>query len=273
MIGALLSLSALALIVKGLSASYATYEMLMYRSFASVIIMSLVLTVLGRWSDIRVTYLRLHIWRNVSHFAGQNFWFFAIGALPLAQVFALEFTTPLWVIVFSILFLSESFTWAKAILALIGFGGTLISIGPIGFEVNAGLISAMLCAVGFAGSVIFTKKLTAVETVLSILFYLALTQLIFALALCAWDGDVPLPTLHEAFLLSLIGVCGLAAHFCLTTALSLAPASKVAPIDFCRLPLIAVVGAVFYHEPIAWYVIVGGSITFLAAYVNLTLKS
>lgn len=273
MFGALSSLSSLAIIVKTLSGVFDTYEMLMYRSAFSVVLMALVLTVLGRWGDIRLTYIRLHLWRNVSHFTGQNLWFFAIGSLPLAQVFALEFTTPLWVLIFSAMFLGERMTVIKAVLALIGFGGTIVAIGPIGFEVNAGLITGILCAIGFAGSIIFTKKLTAFETVLSILFFLALTQLVFSTVLTVYDGDVQIPTLREGILLSLIGCAGLAAHFCLTTALSLAPASKIAPIDFCRLPLIAVVGTVFFAEPISWYVILGGSITFFAAYVNLILKS
>lgn len=273
MVGALVALSLMAVIVKSLSGVFDTYEMMMYRSAFSVVLMMVVLWLFGRWGDIRLTYIKLHIWRNISHFTGQNLWFFAIGALPLAQVFALEFTTPLWVLIFSALFLAERMTVLKALLALAGFGGTIVAIGPIGFEVNGGVITGILCAIGFAGSIIFTKKLTAVETVLSILFFLALTQLIFATVLTCYDGDVQVPDLPQGLLMCLIGCAGLAAHFCITTALSLAPASKVAPIDFCRLPLIAVVGVVFFAEPISWYVILGGSITFLAAYANLVLKS
>jgi len=68
----------------------------------------------------------------------------------------------------------------------------------------------------------------------------------------------------------LIGLSGLAAHFCLTTALSLAPAAVVTPIDFARLPLIAVIGALFYAEPIDSSVIIGGALILAANWLNLT---
>lgn len=273
MIGAIISFTAMAIAGREVSFEMDTFEIMMFRSLTGILIVLVVGGAFGKLTDINTRQLPLHVFRNLAHFTGQNLWFFAIGALPLAQVFALEFTTPLWVLIFSALFLAERMTVLKALLALAGFGGTIVAIGPIGFEVNGGVITGILCAIGFAGSIIFTKKLTAVETVLSILFFLALTQLIFATVLTCYDGDVQVPDLRQGLLMCLIGCAGLAAHFCITTALSLAPASKVAPIDFCRLPLIAVVGVVFFAEPISWYVILGGSITFLAAYANLVLKS
>jgi len=66
-----------------------------------------------------------------------------------------------------------------------------------------------------------------------------------------------------------IGLSGLGAHFCLTTALSLAPASIVTPIDFLRLPLIGVVGMMLYGEPLDIWVFAGGAIIFGANWINL----
>ncbi|MBL9053876.1 MAG: EamA family transporter, partial [Tabrizicola sp.] len=58
----------------------------------------------------------------------------------------------------------------------------------------------------------------------------------------------------------LIGLAGVTAHLCLTTALTLAPASQVVPVDFARLPVIAVVGAVFYAEPLDKWLFLGAGL-------------
>jgi drug/metabolite transporter (DMT)-like permease len=82
--------------------------------------------------------------RNVIHFAGQNLWFYALTVLPLAQVFALEFTSPLWVILLAPLFLGERLT-ARALLAgLIGFAGVLVVARPDFGNLHPGLIAAAL---------------------------------------------------------------------------------------------------------------------------------
>ncbi|MCP4824396.1 MAG: EamA family transporter, partial [Shimia sp.] len=59
------------------------------------------------------------------------------------------------------------------------------------------------------------------------------------------------------------------AHYCLTTALRLAPASVVMPIDFIRLPLIAVVGMTLYGEQIDIWVLVGAAVIFAGNYLNI----
>ena len=69
--------------------------------------------------------------------------------------------------------------------------------------------------------------------------------------------------------LAVIGIGGMAAHFCLTAALSLAPASVVMPMDFARLPTIAVVGVVVYAEPLEWSVLLGAVLIFGANYLNI----
>ena len=67
-----------------------------------------------------------HVVRNLFHFTGQNLWFFALTVIPLAQVFALEFTTPLWILILSPLILGERLTRKKISVGLIGFGGALL---------------------------------------------------------------------------------------------------------------------------------------------------
>jgi drug/metabolite transporter (DMT)-like permease len=207
--------------------------------------------------------------RNVFHFTGQNLWFYAITLIPLAQVFALEFTSPLWVLVLSPLVLGERLTSMRVVAAVMGFIGILIVTRPSPETVNIGTLAALGAAVGFAGSIIATKRLTRTETLTCILFWMTLSQSIFGMICAGFDGDIALPSLESAPWLIMVALGGLMAHYCLTTALSLAPATLITPVDFLRLPLIAVLGLMLYQEQIEAMVILGAAVIFGANYLNL----
>ena len=203
------------------------------------------------------------------HFSGQNLWFYAITVVPLAQVFALEFTSPLWVMLLSPLILGERLTRTRALAAIIGFVGILVVTRPSPETFNFGLLTAALAAIGFAGSAVFTRRLTRTEAITCILFYLTVMQAVLGLICAGWDGDIALPAAASWPWVFVIAVAGLVAHFCLTTALGLAPATVVMPIDFVRLPVIALVGVAIYAEPLDPFVLVGAILIFAANYYNI----
>jgi uncharacterized membrane protein len=185
------------------------------------------------------------------------------------EVFALEFTSPLWVILLAAVFLGERITRSKIAAAVLGFAGILIVARPGFGTPDPGVIAAAASAVCFATTAILTKVLTRGESIVSILFWLTVMQLGLGLATAGWDGDLALPTAQTLPWLALIGACGLLAHFCLTKALSLAPASVVVPIDFARLPVIAAVGFYLYGEALEWPVVLGATLIFLGIWINL----
>uniref|UniRef100_UPI003568C6D2 EamA family transporter n=1 Tax=Thalassovita aquimarina TaxID=2785917 RepID=UPI003568C6D2 len=111
--------------------------------------------------------------------------------------------------------------------------------------------------------------LTRRETIISILFYLTVMQAVFGVVCAGFDGDIAVPSAQSLPWLVLIGCAGLLAHFCLTTALSLAPASVVMPIDFTRLPIVAVVGMLIYGEMVDIWVVVGALVIFAGNYLNI----
>jgi len=269
MSGAIVSFSAMAVAGRAISFELDTFEIMLFRSLVGFMTVLTIGYFAGSLNQITRRHIGLHLMRNVSHFTGQNLWFFAITAAPLAQVFALEFTSPLWVLMFSPLLLGERLTRMRVVAALMGFIGILIVTRPTGDSLNIGVITAALSAIGFAGSAIFTKKLTRSETITCILFYLTAMQAVFGLICAGYDGDIAIPSIASLPWLVLIAFAGLLAHFCLTTALSLAPATVVMPVDFIRLPVIATVGMLFYAEAIDIYVFVGAAIIFAGNYMNI----
>lgn len=269
MTGTIASFSAMAIAGREVSFALDTFEIMTYRSLIGVIIVCAVLTATGGWKNVSRQRLGSHLIRNATHFTGQNLWFFAVTAIPLAQVFALEFTSPLWVVVLAPLILGERLTSARALSALIGFVGILIVTRPSPETMNIGVATAAGSALFFALTNMLTKRLTRVERIGSILFWLTTMQLIMGLLAAGYDGDMALPDANTGPWLVLIGLAGLTAHFCLTNALAVAPATVVVPIDFTRLPVIALLGMLVYDEPLDIWVLCGAIVIFAANYMNI----
>lgn len=273
---ALCCFSAMAVAGREAAAEVDTFELMFYRSVIGAVIVVATLLATKRMHEVRARRMGLHLARNIAHFTGQNLWFFAVTVIPLAQLFAYEFTNPLWVALLAPLLLGERFTRNRIFAAFLGFCGILIVARPwesggavAGFGV--GQIAALGAAMGFAGSVLFTKLLGRTESTASILFFMTTMQAVMGLVMAGWDGDMIWPTTSWPWIV-LVGFCGLGAHFCVTTALSCAPASVVAPMEFARLPMIAVIGSVIYAEPLEAMVFVGAALVLGANLLNITAE-
>ncbi|WP_343079022.1 DMT family transporter [Ostreiculturibacter nitratireducens] len=274
MSGSILGFSSMAVAGREIGTALDTFEVMTYRSAIGIFTVLLVSTLAGTRGQIGTRHLKVHILRNVFHFAGQNLWLYALLLIPLAQLFALEFSYPIIVALTAPLFLGERLPPVRILTAFVGFVGILIVARPwAAGGLSLGLVAALLCAVGFAGSAIVTKRLTRRTTITEILFWLAVTQFVFGLTLAGIDGDVALPLTEDIPWLIVIGLAGLIAHFCLTRALSLAPASVVTPIDFLRLPIIGAVGMALYGEPLEIWVFVGGAVIFAANLINVQVEA
>ena len=269
MSGAIVSFSAMAVAGKAVSTDLDTFEIMLYRSLIGFVIVLTAASLTGRRGEINARHMGWHTLRNISHFTGQNLWFYAVTAIPLAQVFALEFTAPLWVLLLSPLVLGERLTTGRVLAGAAGFVGILIVARPSPETINAGVIAAALAAIAFAGSAVFTRRLMRSVSATCVLFWLTTMQAVLGLVCAGFDGDIAVPAAASWHWVALIAVAGVVAHFCLTTALGLAPAAVVMPIDFTRLPVIAVVGALIYGEALDPMVFLGGFVIFAANYLNL----
>ncbi|KJZ20982.1 DMT family transporter [Loktanella sp. S4079] len=269
MLGAIVSFTSMAIAGRAVSFELDTFEIMLFRSLTGIVVVVLGAWYFGTFRQIKSDRIGLHFLRNLFHFTGQNLWFFAIASIPLAQVFALEFTTPIWVLLLSPLVLRERMTLVGIMSASLGFIGVLIVTRPDTATLSPGLVAGATCAIFFALTAIFTRKLTITQPITSIMFYLTTMQAIFGLICAGYDGDITVPSVQTAPMIILIGFAGLFAHFCLTRALSLAPASIVMPMDFVRLPTIAIVGMIVFHEQIQLSIFAGAVFIFAANYLNI----
>ena len=268
--GALLSFCVMAVAVRELLRTLGSFEILFLRSLVSLM---LVLAVLPRFGlrALRTRLIGLHVIRNVFHFGGQYAWVYAIGMLPLATVFAIEFTMPVWTAVLAALILGERLNRGRAVMLALGLAGILIILKP-GFErVPPAALVMLAGSFAYASTMIATKRLAGNDTAFAVLFYMSAIQVPLGLipALPGWVT----PGLAELPWIIAVGASGLSAHFCLTRSLRLADVTLVVPIDFLRLPLIAAVGMVLYGEPLEFSILLGAAVIFAGTYYSIRRES
>ena len=269
MIGGVFSLTSMAIAGKEISLQIDTFEILFFRSVIGVSIILFFLIRKNLLHEINFKEIRTHLKRNIAHYTGQNLWLYALGSITLAEVTSLEFTMPIWIVLFSSPMLNEQLDKYKILSVFIGFIGVLITVRPDIERINLGLVAAAISAIVFALTNIYTRRLTRTESTLTILFFLTTIQLIFGLVTSLLDGKLDLPTEENIAWIVVIGLAGLAAHYCITTALSLAPPTVVAPIDLLRLPIAVLIGVIFYSEPGDTFVYIGAGLIIIANWINL----
>ncbi|MGB3718855.1 MAG: EamA family transporter [Proteobacteria bacterium] len=267
MLVALASFSGVAIAGREAARGATVLEMMFYRCLISLAVVAIVVHFGPGLRDMRTTRLPLHLVRGSVHFIAQYAWLSALTMIPLAQLFALEFTAPIWVAVLAPLLLREKLTKLRLAAAVLGFTGTIIVAQPGSMSIGPGVGLALISAIGFALSMLATKTLTKSESPLRILFYMFVVQAVMCTVLLF--GGVRWPDAVTMFWITMIALAGLSAHYSLVRAFSLADAILVAPMDFLRLPLIAVVGALIYAEPLDPIVLIGGAVVIAGNVLNL----
>ncbi|WP_235015379.1 DMT family transporter [Oceanicoccus sp. KOV_DT_Chl] len=266
MIGTLLSFCLMAVAGRELSGELSTFQILLYRSAFGLVVISLIMLTKKQWLLFSTQRLSLHIVRNSFHFIGQFGWFLAIGLLPLAEVFALEFTVPLWAALIAALFLGEKLTLRKIAALGLGLLGVIVIVQPGYALVDTASLIVLAAALCYAIAHVSTKALSTTEQPVTILFFMCAIQLPIGLLLSL--SDWVWPASSQWGWIAIVACTALTAHFCLVKAMQCADVSIVMTLDFLRLPLIAIVGVYLYGESLEWAILVGGFIMLVANLVN-----
>lgn len=245
---------------------HSTFQMQFLRLVVAAVIL-LPFIVRSRGRIARTGNFKLQLFRNVLHYLASLGWYYGLAVLPLATVFAIEFTTPLWLALIAALFLGERLNQGRLVALAMGFLGVLVIVRPGIADFGLASLIVLAAALGFGGSHASAKGLTRSDSVLTILFYMTFLQIPMGIvpALLTWSPMADASWFWGAAM----GSAALAAHFCMTRALSLADATLVIPMDFLRVPLVALCGFLFYAERIDLFVMAGALLIFSGNYYSL----
>ena len=209
--------------------------------------------------------IKLHFYRSFIGAIAMYAIFVGLRNLELAEVTSMAFSGPIWVVIFSILFLGEKIRAKRWIAVGLGFVGVLVISKP-GFDnLNFYYIYPVIFTLGFAGVSIFIRKLTlAGEPVYLIAFYFSICSAIFGLFTLPFGGWI-MPTNYDLGLLILIGLLGSIANLLLTKSYQLAEVSLTTPLKYLSLVFAIIFGFYFFNEIPNFYTLSGAGLIVISS--------
>ncbi len=219
--------------------------------------------IISRPGILKSHYRFRHVFRAALKLAALLSFFVAFSTASLADVTAIAFTTPIFVTIGAWMFLSERPPVMRIIAVAIGFAGVLVVLNP-GQQtgISSGLLFALLGALLTALIQLILKPMSGRDSTQTLVAWnlIALVPIAAIPAAFVWTT----PTLHQWGFLALQGVVGAAAMGCVTRALSYAEASLIVPVDFTRLPIVAVLAYVLFGQVAPLSTWIGAGIIFVA---------
>ena len=209
-------------------------------------------------AGVRPSRLGLHMLRGVAHGIAVMLWFFAMARIPIAQVTAIGFTTPIFTTMGAVLFLGEVVHARRIAAVVVSFLGTLIILRPGAVNIELGAFAQLAAAPLFACSFLIAKKLTETESSASIVAYMSVfvTLALLLPALLVWR--TPTPT--ELGWLFVTAIFATAGHYTFTRAMQTVELTVLQPFSFLQLVWATLLGFYAFSEvPDAW-TLTGGAI-------------
>ena len=217
--------------------------------------------------------IKLHFFRSFFGAIAMAAIFIGLRNLQLAEVTALAFSGPLWVVLFSMFFLSEKIRLKRWIAVGLGFIGVIIISKP-GFDnLNFYYIYPIIFCIGFAGVSILIRKLTlAGESVWLIAFYFSLVSGLGGLLTIPF-GVWKMPNTYDFILLILIGLLGGTANLLLTQSYKLAEVTLTTPLKYLSLVIAIIFGFYFFEEIPSIYTLSGAALIVVSSAIIFIRES
>jgi drug/metabolite transporter (DMT)-like permease len=263
MLVAVITMCGISICARALARDMSAAEILFFRSVVGVAVLLPWLARAG-WRGLATRKPGQHVLRALVGGAAMLCWFASLATLPIGDAIAIQFTLPLFLVIFAALILRESVDVQRWLAVAVGFLGALVIIRPGFAQVDTAVFLVLASAAFYAGNHTLTKSMSATESGGAVAFYMNLFQLPVAGAIAIFYWRTP-EWHHVAWILGL-GVCGSFAHVFLTRAFAAADASALAPLDFLRLPVVAALGWWLFGDVSDRWTWSGAVIVFAAGY-------
>ncbi|GAB5471253.1 MAG: DMT family transporter [Rhodospirillales bacterium] len=221
------------------------YQISLCRAVFSLIVLA-PFVVRGGTRAFQTRHPWLHFTRALAGAVAMLFGFYALVRLPLAEVTALGFTTPLFTVLFAALVLRETVGWRRWAAVGAGFAGMLIIVQPGAAAFSSDALFAIGSAMLIAFAITLVKRFPASESQTILLLYVLVASILVCLlpALAVWRDPTPL----EWAMLAGIGIMGLGAHALFISGFRTGESSFVAPFDYSKLLFAGVIGFFAFGE-------------------------
>lgn len=196
--------------------------------------------------------------RGLVHSLGVALWFFAMARLPMAEVTAMNYLTPIYVALGAALFLGEGLKARRLVAIIVALVGAFIILRPGFREVLPGHFAMLVAAFVFAVSYLIVKRLSSdvPPAMMVAMLSISVTICLAPFALAVW---VP-PTAAQVGWLFVVAGLATAGHYTMTLSIGAAPMAVTQPVTFLQLLWATLVGMFLFAEPVDTAVIAGGAL-------------
>lgn len=208
-------------------------EVMFYRSFLCLLIVTIFLASKKRLPDIKKANKKHQLIRGCVGTLGMIFTFWGFALLPLSEIQSILFAAPIFVAALSFPVLGEKVGKYRIIATLIGFAGVLMIVQPGVISSFIGGMVALAAAFFHAAVMLILRWLGKTEEPMITVFYFALISTLAMIPVMPFT--MSMPTLYSAFLLLMVGISVFFLQVCLTKAYVYADATLIAPIAYVSL--------------------------------------
>ena len=245
-------------------------EVVFFRSAFAVPVIVVWLTYQGQLATgFRAKQPLGHIWRGLMGTLAMGLGFAGLAYLPLPEVTAISYASPLMVVILAAMFLGEEVRLFRITAVAIGLVGVLIVLSPrLSLGVSAGSSEAFGAMVVLGSAMfaalaqVFVRKLVLIESTSAIVFYFSMTATLLSLATIPFGWVWP--TGFEAALLVACGILGGIGQILLTSAYREADASLVAPFDYASMIFSLGIGYFIFAEVPTVTMLTGAALVVMA---------
>lgn len=239
--------------------TYSVGQMMLIRSAVALVILSPFILREGAAPFRQMPRPGLQLARVTISVVEVGMFFWAISFLPIADTVAIYLSGPLWVTLWSTLFLGERVGWRRWSAIVVGFIGVLIALRPSESTVSAPALIALVGTMLYAVGVIATRTLRGTADIVLTVNQMAAAA-IFGAIWCLFPHGWTTPNWHDFGILAFIGVPTALGYVCINRAIKLAPASVVAPSQYTLIIWAALFGYLFFGDVPTLPTIVGATI-------------
>ncbi|PPE78231.1 EamA/RhaT family transporter [Kaistia algarum] len=245
-------------IVKVLTVHYSVFQIVVTQALFALIPIAVMLHRTGGLHVLRVRHPKLVLLRGLLAGTGTVFGFFSFSQLPLAETYSIFFSTPIMVTLLSIPLLGERVGLHRWSAVIVGLIGVLVMVRP-GFEsLHVGHAAALMAAVIGSFTVLVMRRIAREEQ--HAVMVIAVVLGLIVVSLPGMILTFHMPSLHDMTLFAGAGLLMGSAQFFVVRALSFAPASAIAPMQYSQMLWAILYGFVLFGTTVDPMVILGATI-------------
>ncbi|WP_282021477.1 DMT family transporter [Ruegeria faecimaris] len=200
--------------------------------------------------------------RGVVHAIAVMLWFFSMTRIPLAEVTAMNYMTPVYVTLGAVLFLGEKLAFRRIAAIGVALIGVAIILRPGFRDISVGHVTMLGTSLTLGASYLLAKMLVRDLPPSVVVAHMSIwvTTALIPFAIAVWSP----PSLHDLGVLFLVACFATLGHYLMTLALQAAPVAVTQPVTFLQLIWATLVGALVFHESVDLWVVAGGTLILLA---------